>query len=357
MDLERIKREVHRLSPWYFRFDLKGVKTDVMPSLEGREHRDVAFPAVEEGFWKGRRVLDIACNEGAFSFAALEQGAAHVDAFDARASNVEKARFVAEVLGYRGVEFHVATLDAWLDTHPEPYDHVLCCGILYHLLDPATAIGRVARSARESVLVTCVLYGQEELGYTRYRELENAAASADSLDSLMPNNSATLISEFGKHGFYPIHVSETRRGDMWGGCNLLFLNAGRRHGTRVEPETRPWPRMLDVHLVPDLPSRPDGRTRPLDVRVALYSFNPRPMSALGTLHAVDIDGRVLYADGPTPLAFPARVAQKGDLGSGSLDFKVPLELAEAHGDVTIEARVTDPAGVELGVRRLTVYAQ
>ena len=178
MDVDAIEREVRRLSPWYFRFDLKGVKTDITPSIEGQGHRDVAFPAVEEGFWRGRRVLDVACNEGAFSFAALGEGAAHVDAFDVRPSNIEKGRFVAGVLGYRGVDFHVATLDGWFDAHPEPYDHVMCCGILYHLTDPAASIARVARAARESVLVTCVLFGGDELGYTPYEELHNAAASA-----------------------------------------------------------------------------------------------------------------------------------------------------------------------------------
>jgi SAM-dependent methyltransferase len=347
-DRAEIEREVRRLSPWYFRFDLGGVKTDITPSIADRGHRDIAFPDVRDGYWRGKRVLDIACNEGAYSFAALARGAAHVDGFDVRESNIEKARFAQRVLGHAGVDFHVSTIDDWFDAHPEPYDHVLCCGILYHLVDPPATIARVAASARESILVTCVLYGGDEIGYTRYAELDNAAASANALDSLAPNNTATLIAEFARHGFHPLHVSETRGGDLWGGCNLLLWNAGP-----LAPQASPYPRPFDVHLVPC----PTGGVAPagkLALNVTLYNWATEPVAAEGRLSATDATGRTLCEIGPSALDFPARVAEKGDLLSKSIDLQLDLDVAGAEVPITLVAELRERAGGALLGRRTLV---
>jgi len=353
MDRDAIEREVRRLSPWYFRFDLDGVSTDITPPIEGRFHRDVAFPAVEPGFWKGKRVLDIACNEGAFSFAALREGAARVDAFDVRESNIEKARFVQRVQGHARVDFHVSTIDDWFDAHPEQYDHVLCCGILYHLVDPQATIARVAQSSKGTILVTCVLFGGDEVGYTRYKELDNAAASADSLDSLAPNNTATLIEEFAQHGFHPIHVSETRQGDLWGGCNLLLAKADRVPGAAIEPHASSFPRPLDVHVVPE--SAEPGA--PLDVRVSLYNWSTEPVAAEGALTVTDAAGETVATAGPSAFDLPARVKDKGDVGSKSVDLRVQLDVGAAARPLTLTAAVRERGTDEpLGARRMTIGA-
>lgn len=81
------------------------------------------------------KVLDLACLEGMYSIEFASQGA-QVCAIEGRETNLEKARFSAQVLSLSNVEFHhddVRNLRA--EKHGR-FDVVLCLGILYHLNDP-----------------------------------------------------------------------------------------------------------------------------------------------------------------------------------------------------------------------------
>ena len=77
MNRREIEHEVRRLSPWYYRFDLGGVLTDTTPACDRHGHRSVSLTGGER-FLAGRTVLDVACNEGGYSFAALDVGAERV---------------------------------------------------------------------------------------------------------------------------------------------------------------------------------------------------------------------------------------------------------------------------------------
>lgn len=134
MRTEEIIHEVKRLAPWYYLFDLQGVRTDITAPFDKFGHRTVKVPSLWPDFWKGKTVLNMGCNEGGYSFSALEHGARSVDGFDVRAVNVEKARLVAKVKGYGNVRFEQASGDKWFrDNADRRYDLVLMCGLLYHL--------------------------------------------------------------------------------------------------------------------------------------------------------------------------------------------------------------------------------
>lgn len=216
---DSIEREVRRLAPWYYRLDLRGVSTDITPACDRYGHRTIG--PWGRGIVENRTVLDVACNEGAWSFAALDQGAAHTVGFDGRPINIEKARFVARVLGYDRAAFHVGTVADW--PHDE-YDVVLMCGILYHLAEPWRDIARYAAMARESVWVTSIVGGAAGRGYAPGPERESISASIHpGVDSMIPNNAATIVAEFAKHGFTPVRTDE----HVWGprgeaGCALLL---------------------------------------------------------------------------------------------------------------------------------------
>lgn len=225
MNRERLEREVRRLAPWYYAFDLDGVRTDTTEPFDHWGHRRVEVPLLRPDFWSGRRVLDLGCNEGAYSFSAVQHGALSTLGIDVRAINVEKARLVASVLGTGARStFDIAEVDAWLTGYRgEPFDIVLLCGLLYHLPKPAETLRRAAALARKSVVVTSVLAGGTD-GYTRFEEQESIGASADpGLASWMPNTAATIVRELRRCGFEPSWTSEERspEGTVWGGCLLI----------------------------------------------------------------------------------------------------------------------------------------
>ncbi len=80
MSLDQIEREVLRLAPWYYQFDLHGVRTDTTLPGDRYGHRTIS-PQWGEGIVEGKTVLDVGCNEGYRSFVSLDNGAARTIAF------------------------------------------------------------------------------------------------------------------------------------------------------------------------------------------------------------------------------------------------------------------------------------
>ena len=59
---------------------------------------------------KGKRVLDIGCNEGFFSLKLKELGAREVIGIDADELRIEKAKFVSELLEVSGIRYEVGDI-------------------------------------------------------------------------------------------------------------------------------------------------------------------------------------------------------------------------------------------------------
>lgn len=92
---------------------------------------------------KGKRALDVGCNEGFFSLKLKEMGAREVVGFDADQPRIRKARFVAEVLGTSNITYEVADI---FESGVEKYGHfdfVLCMGFLHRISYPYLAIRRL----------------------------------------------------------------------------------------------------------------------------------------------------------------------------------------------------------------------
>lgn len=199
MDRETIQAEVRRLAPWYYLFDLSGVRTDSVAAVDHWGHRQVGLPAEVVPFVQRRRVLDVGCNEGGYAFAALQSGATLVHGIDCRPTNIEKARLVARVLGATAT-FEVGSADTWHAT--EPFDVVFLCGLLYHLPTPWLTVERYCQVAAEGIFVTTMLHQGKGDGYTAWRESDSQAASEHpSVASMPPRSVNTLVTEFARHGF------------------------------------------------------------------------------------------------------------------------------------------------------------
>lgn len=340
----RIRRQIKRLAPWYYRYDLKGVSTAISPPCDHHGHRTVSIPPGSEALFEGKTVLDVGCNEGGYTFAALEHGAASVDAFDCRSINIEKARFVARVLDYRNVTFQVASCDSWLRDSAHEYDFVFLCGILYHLPEPWRIIHDYCALAKEGVFVTSVLRGGED-GYSPFSEAENIAASLNPDEmSQMPNTSNTLLKEFARHGFFPTHIFEKRvedLPDLWGGCSLVLRNCRDRANCHPGTVGGTAPQRFGIYFVPAQVTNPLGRRRPFDVDVVVCDREAavRTVHILITVQAAD--GTVLHELTPEALEFVE--GEVGDpFGRRSCSFRAHVDLPAAKDKAVVETTLIDP---------------
>ena len=110
--------------------------------------------AAAGGAFGGKRVLDIACNAGFWSFQCAMLGAAEVVGFDGRKENIDSARFVQAVTGLDNVRFqHLLFEEMTPERLGGRFDIVLNLGVLYHLPEPIEALRRTAAMAREFVLL------------------------------------------------------------------------------------------------------------------------------------------------------------------------------------------------------------
>lgn len=110
------------------------------------------------------RVLDLACLEGMYSIELAKQGA-HVCAIEGRETNLEKARFAAQVLRLGNIDFQQDDVRNLSEGKHGKFDVVLCLGILYHL--DSTDVFRFLENVfavcrRVAVIDTCIsLYPEQ----------------------------------------------------------------------------------------------------------------------------------------------------------------------------------------------------
>ncbi|HEY3368232.1 MAG TPA: methyltransferase domain-containing protein [Symbiobacteriaceae bacterium] len=98
----------------------------------------------------GKTVLDIGCNDGGYSVAALERGASHVLAVDANLT--DGMRFLLEH-DVHPFEFRQLDLFAEAFLQLPTFDFVIFAGVLYHVLDPILALRRVRQVTRGTALI------------------------------------------------------------------------------------------------------------------------------------------------------------------------------------------------------------
>lgn len=141
-ELERRKREVvHDHGPWTaYNIQLGHGVSTLGGSDVGAPEKNIARVAQFVEDFAGKpvrdlRVLDLGAYEGGFSIELASRGA-QVVAVEAREPHVAKMRFAKEALGLARLEVVRADVRELSSTDWEPFDVVLCLGILYHLGAP-----------------------------------------------------------------------------------------------------------------------------------------------------------------------------------------------------------------------------
>jgi 2-polyprenyl-3-methyl-5-hydroxy-6-metoxy-1,4-benzoquinol methylase len=129
--------------PWYYRIEVEhGVITP------GKNYRGpIAVRKLLRGVeLKGQRCLDIGTMEGMYPVLLCRRGAAEVVAYD-RMSQPGKVAFIQQRLGVEFKYVHGMELPDFQCRH-EPFDVVVCGGLLYHAFDPLVAMLRVRSMVR-----------------------------------------------------------------------------------------------------------------------------------------------------------------------------------------------------------------
>jgi SAM-dependent methyltransferase len=165
LDTDQLRQRVAGFPHWHYEFDLQGVRTPITNPEFANRHRErkryFFDPLVRlcGGSLAGKRVLDLGCNAGFWSLAALEAGADFVLGIEGRQMYVDQAQLVFEAKGvdrehYRFLVGDLFTCD--LETEA-PFDIVLCLGLLYHVSKPMSLFERISSWNTDILLVDTTL--------------------------------------------------------------------------------------------------------------------------------------------------------------------------------------------------------
>ena len=163
MTKAQLRSEIERLAPFHHDIELSfGLRT-YDPRLARRDYEASRLPNLIVHAWsaildaaggtlQGKRVLDVGCNCGGFSVAAVKSGADHVLGIDVAKRYIEQARLVKRALGLEHLEFQQRAIGSLDPKKDGAFDVTFCFGILYHLENPVAAMKKLAAVTR-SVLV------------------------------------------------------------------------------------------------------------------------------------------------------------------------------------------------------------
>jgi ubiquinone/menaquinone biosynthesis C-methylase UbiE len=161
MTHQEIEQRIEELGPWFYPFDFgRGLRTTSVVPPHVKQIFDTRLEMVNQVVQQhfGPRLgeincLDVGCHEGFYSFAMARLGAGHVTGVDVRESNLRKARFAAELLGYGRLDFRQYNLE---QLHPEAFgfhELTLFLGLLYHLENPMLCLRNLSSVTKELCVV------------------------------------------------------------------------------------------------------------------------------------------------------------------------------------------------------------
>jgi len=138
--IEKKNEIINKYGPWTaHNIHLQGEIYTIAPGIVGDEIRlrritQCVFDMLG-GNVESARILDLACLEGLFAIEFARHGANCVG-IEGREANIEKGKFVKEVLSLDNLQFFQDDVRNLSSDKYGHFDAVLCLGILYHLDKP-----------------------------------------------------------------------------------------------------------------------------------------------------------------------------------------------------------------------------
>lgn len=143
----------------------------------------------------GKRILDVGCNDGWFSF-EYEKVGANVLGVEAREEAVRRANLIKTHFGSKA-DFVCGDLEKLTFSDPqfqEPFDVVLFYGILYHLSDPINVLRKMGDLSRRAIAVQSWMYGEDRKPVLRFRkDPQHMAGSGMTELVTAPSQSAVVV--------------------------------------------------------------------------------------------------------------------------------------------------------------------
>ena len=172
-DLRRkTKQRIKDLNPWFYELEI--YKCKVNPGIYPMKRKDLPDTRFLVNRQKNRsnllideivkrydfsnaKILDLACNCGYWSSVYLrDYGAASVVGIEGRRRFIDQAHLYYESLGLNDrshfIEDNVMEVD-YLNIIENPFDFILCAGILYHVKSYESLLEKISRVNKHSLVI------------------------------------------------------------------------------------------------------------------------------------------------------------------------------------------------------------
>ena len=147
---DELKEKIEILQPWYHNFDFDGIETRGKEEHTYREAKwSVILDMLPENI-SGKKIIDIACNNGWYSINLSKLGA-DVVGFDISYDYIIRGIFAKNILKADNVEFKVATVND-LDKFGKKFDVILCLGYFYHDMNPLQTLKNILKKANVVII-------------------------------------------------------------------------------------------------------------------------------------------------------------------------------------------------------------
>jgi SAM-dependent methyltransferase len=242
---EQIQQKIASFPTWLYQFNLRGHLTPAEDRHSDRHpwrKRHFFDPMVNllGGSLAGKRVLDLACNAGYWSLAAIQAGADFVQGIEARQMHVDQANFVFEVNDIPPSRYNFATGNLFAGDLSRfgQFDIVLCLGIMYHITKHMPLLESISAINSDILLIdTRISLLEGAVLELRHEATTDPWHSADYSLVMDPTRQAIIymVREFGYQAatLKPIHQNETGIDGYRQGHRRAFICAKKTDISRL----------------------------------------------------------------------------------------------------------------------------
>jgi 2-polyprenyl-3-methyl-5-hydroxy-6-metoxy-1,4-benzoquinol methylase len=160
MTREEAERILRAVTYWHYPFKLPWGRAEATKPGHNERHEMRwnhffrPLLALYGGRLSGKRVLDLGCCQGFWSFEAAKAGARYCLGLDSSESFIAQAEALRIIYGINECEFRQAHLeeDIWWEGL-EPFHITLFLGLFYHLTDPIFVLRRALALTVEAIVI------------------------------------------------------------------------------------------------------------------------------------------------------------------------------------------------------------